>query len=326
MGSRQSIVRVQGGIGPSRPTIASACVVIAVWAFLLGAIALAISSVSLNYCALEPRLDFYTNTTETGDCQDEVLLGHQSCIDDAYRVNRFSGLTWFILHGILPLGLLTVAAMVPMLMWNAERIFWWLMAICVVTFFVASSMVNVMLAIWWANCKSHGFCVQARYYFDFTGEVSFRGADPWWIVHCCGNFLMWIASAAILVSTLYLQYLAGFAAMAMQFSGYSRSPDTDNRLIGDDATAVGDDVDDDGAAATDDDDDGSDEHDNAPAGASHKPISIPMPAVPTGGAIRQRAPVAAAGFVAASTATPSSVATQSVADRFKLPKKQPTNA
>jgi hypothetical protein len=303
MGSRQSVVRVQGGIGPSRPTIASFCVVLTVWAFLLGAITLAISSVAINHPAFEPRLDFYTNSTETSECQDEVLLGHYSCIDDAYKVNRFDWPTWFVLFGILPLGLLAVASLVPVLVWNAERFFWWIMFVCVVTFFVMCCIVCVMLSIWWAHCKNHSFCVMPRYNFDFTGEVSFRGADVWFILHCCGHFLMLVASAGILVTTLWLQYLAGFAAMAMQMSGFSRSPDTDNRLIGDDMTAGGDQ--DDGYYQDGGDDDGdADEYaSNEPVAASanssssSKHVNIPLPPAVTGvrsGEIRQRAPQAPA--------------------------------
>lgn len=226
MATRTSVLRAQGGGGFDSLSISTCCTAFAVIFCLLGAILLSISYVSLNKNAFDERLDFLLNITDTANCAAEVALGNDHCIKDGYRENRWMQFEWYVLYLSLPIFLIAMLFVVIYLIWNNIRILWWFMALALLVSFVVVVFTIVVNTIYWFDCQDHDFCAQPTYVFDFTGEIKFHGADPYWIIQNVGNYVLFLGIIALLLSSLYLQYISAFALGMMRWSNAYRSIET----------------------------------------------------------------------------------------------------
>lgn len=168
-------------------------------------IMLAVSSLSLDYPAYEVKLEkILNNPAEITACENEAQLGDTSCVPEFYTNRAWKTLVWWVLFFPLVWMLAELFFVVLYLLFQKYGWTWFLM----VAFLSLGALVLVLAIIfctvYWVNCEDYSACTNARFEYDFTGEVKHRVAH-FWVVHQVALYVLLLCHIALFFDSIGTQ-------------------------------------------------------------------------------------------------------------------------
>ena len=168
-------------------------------------IMLALSSVSIDYPPYEAKVDkIVNNPGDITACENEALLGDTSCVTDFYTSRAWKTWQWWVLYFTLVWTLLETFFVVLYLMLQKRGWAWFLMVPFLALGTVWLVTVIIQTTVYWVNCEDYSACTNARFEYDFTGEVKHHVAD-WWIVHMVAYYVLFLCHIALFFLSIATQ-------------------------------------------------------------------------------------------------------------------------
>lgn len=179
--------------------------VITVFFWFTALIMLALSSVSIDYPPYEAKVDkIINNPADIAACEAEAQLGNTGCVDDFYTSRAWLTWKWWVLYFTLVWALVETFFVVLYLLFQKRGWTWFLMIPFLVIGFVWLIVVIIQMTVYWVNCEDCSACTNARFEYDFTGEVK-QKTDDWWIVHNVALYVLVLCHIALFFFSIATQ-------------------------------------------------------------------------------------------------------------------------
>lgn len=170
---------------------------------------------AIDYPAYNAKTDFIVNNPgDVAACEADTLLGQTSCVSDLYTSRAWRTFEWYVIYGIMPLAQLVTLITVIYLMFQRYGLLWFVAAAAWVVMAVALVGDIIVTSIYWANCKDHTACANARFvYADMLGFGSnvHQSTASFWIVLMVSTYTMLLCVIALFLSSILTQCCLSFA-------------------------------------------------------------------------------------------------------------------
>lgn len=186
-------------------TVGNVLQIITLFFWFAALIMLALSSVSIDYPPYEAKVDkIISNPADITACENEAQLGDTSCVTDFYTSRAWKTWQWWVLYFTLAWMLVETFFVVIYLMLQKRGWTWFLLLPFLVIGIVWLIVVIIQTTVYWVDCESYSACTNARFEYDFTGEVDHHVAD-WWVVHMVAYYVLLLCHIALFFFSISTQ-------------------------------------------------------------------------------------------------------------------------
>lgn len=179
--------------------------VVVLFLWCAGFVLVVFSDVALDYPAYEARVDrIINNPGDVAACQAAADLGDTSCVHDFYIDRAWSTVQWWVLYGPALWWIVETFFIAVYLMFQKYGWTWFLM----IPFVGVGMVIFITAAVWgivmWVNCGHYSACSNARFVYDFTGNVK-KDVATYWIVHNVGIYVLVLLHVAWVLASIATQ-------------------------------------------------------------------------------------------------------------------------
>ena len=177
--------------------------VVTVW--VLAAVLNYALTVSLDNPAYSVKCNkIISNPADVTACDGEAALGQTGCVKDFYRHDAWKTFEWWVYKFTPIVSFIELFAILIYLRWQKYGATWFLMVIVLALGLAWFVFAIIATTIFWIDCKSHDACSNARYNFDFTGDVKQHVANVW-IAMCVTLYVIALLHLALFVASIITQ-------------------------------------------------------------------------------------------------------------------------